>query len=193
MLVQEPHVIQMIKEKAKELDFTMSCDQETGILLRALACSKSSSNLLELGTGVGASTSWILEGMDASSTLTSVEMNESFQGIARSCIQDERVNFILADGCIFIQENRDQQYDLIFADTWPGKYELLEETLQMVKPGGLYIIDDLTPVDTWEEGHAVKAENLVQVMRNLNDFHIVELNWSTGLIIATRKSSGIMI
>lgn len=32
--------------------------------------------------------------------------------------------------------------DFIFADTWHGKYLMLAEVLDMLNPGGLYIIDD---------------------------------------------------
>ena len=183
----KPSDVDEILERAKALNFTMSCDQETGELLRSLACSKRGGLLLELGTGAGVSTAWILEGMDHSSRLISVEMSAELQNIAKSCMQDERVEFVTADGGVFIEENKDLKFDLIFADTWPGKYYLLEETLAMVKPGGYYIIDDLIPVDTWEEGHEEKANQLINTMKSLEDFHIVQLNWSTGLIVATRK------
>ncbi|MGZ9583672.1 O-methyltransferase [Paenibacillus marinisediminis] len=184
---KRPACLDAIAERARELKFTMSCDTATGQLLRTLASSKRNGMLLELGTGAGVSTAWILDGMDESSKLVSVEMNESFQNVARACIVDERVEFVTIDGGVYIEENKDKKYDLIFADTWPGKYYLLEEALAMVKPGGLYIIDDLTPVESWEEGHAEKAESLIQTMRELEDFHVVELDWSTGLMIAARK------
>lgn len=90
---------------------------------------------------------------------------------------------------VFLEEQKDKKFDFIFADTWPGKYYALEETLSMVKPGGLYIIDDLNPVDSWPEGHAEKAQNLIQFLRSHKEFHIVEMNWSTGLIVAARRSS----
>ena len=184
---KRPACLDIIAERARELNFTMSCDTATGQLLRTLASSKRKGMLLELGTGAGVSTAWILDGMDESSKLISVEMKESFQNVARACIVDERVEFVTIDGGVYIEENKDKKYDLIFADTWPGKYYLLEEALAMVKPGGLYIIDDLTPMESWPEGHAEKAENLIQTMRELEDFHVVELNWSTGLMIAARK------
>ena len=42
-----------------------------------------------------------------------------------------------------IEKNKHQQFDLIFADTWAGKFTHLNQTLQMVKPGRFFIIDDL--------------------------------------------------
>jgi hypothetical protein len=31
----------------------------------------------------------------------------------------------------------------------------------MLKPGGLYVIDDMLPQPNWPEGHAAKAEVLI--------------------------------
>lgn len=186
-ITKQPQQLQHIIDQAERLHFTMFCDEETGQLLRTLAATKPNGMFLELGTGAGVSTAWILEGMDSASHLISVEMDEEIQNIAKTCIQDERVSFVTMDGGEFIAEQRDKMFDVIFADTWPGKYYALEETLNMVKPGGLYIIDDLNPVDSWPEGHAEKAQQLIQILHAHEAFHIVELNWSTGLIIAARR------
>jgi predicted O-methyltransferase YrrM len=181
-----PKKINKILEMAKALNFSMSCDVETGQLLRVLAGSKPNGALLELGTGAGVSTAWILDGMDKSSKLISVEMDEAVQHIARTCIEDERIQFVGMDGGTFIKENLGKRFDFIFADTWPGKYDLLEETLSMVKTGGLYIVDDLSPVDSWPADHREKAKGLIETLESLKDFHVVRLDWSTGLIIATK-------
>lgn len=186
-ITKQPDQLQLIIERAEQLNFTMSCDLETGQFLRMLAASKPNGMFLELGTGAGVSTVWILEGMDAASQLISVEMDEDVHNIAKTCILDKRVQFITMDGGVFIEEQKDKKFDFIFADTWPGKYYALEETLSMVKPGGLYIIDDLNPVDSWPEGHAEKAQTLIQFLRSHEEFHIVEMNWSTGLIVAVRR------
>lgn len=183
----KPKNLDDILEKANELNFKMSCDIETGQLLRVLASSKRNGIFLELGTGAGSSTTWILDGMDTSSRLISVEMDESIQNIARSIIDDERVQFVTVDGGIFIEESKGKKFDFIFADTWPGKFYYLEETLAMVNSGGFYIIDDLNPIDSWTAGHEDKVKKLIRTMRSLEDFQIIELNWSTGLLIATRK------
>ncbi|WP_127532156.1 O-methyltransferase [Paenibacillus kobensis] len=188
ILIMQPPELNEIIQKAQQLRFTMNCDIETGQLLRTLASSKRAGTFLELGTGAGASITWILEGMDSQSRLVSVEMDDSIQSIARSIIKDERVEFVTEDGSIFIEQNKGKKFDLIFADTWPGKFYHLEEALEMVAEGGFYIIDDLNPVDSWSLGHGDKVQSLRMKMRGLHDFRIVELNWSTGLIVATRRT-----
>ncbi|WP_246246803.1 hypothetical protein [Paenibacillus lemnae] len=64
---------------------------------------------------------------------------------------------------------------------------MLEEVLSMVKPGGMYIIDDLNPQPNWPEGHGDKVEELITYLESRNDFFMSKLNWSSGLIFMTRK------
>jgi predicted O-methyltransferase YrrM len=52
-------------------------------------------------------------------------------------------------------------FDLVFADTWPGKYTNLTEALGLVAVGGLYVIDDMLPQPNWPEGHPAKVTTLV--------------------------------
>lgn len=181
-----PPLAREVKAKAEARGFTMSCDNLTGQLLRGLIASKPHARILELGTGAGYSTAWILEGMDQASTLTTVEYDEELAAIARSTIQDERVAFHVCDGAVFIEQQLAQRYDVIFADTWPGKFNLLEETLSMLKPNGLYIIDDLNPQPNWPEGHGDKVHALIEYLDQRDGFHRIKLDWSTGLMILTR-------
>ena len=56
----------------------------------------------------------------------------------------------------------DETFDLVFADAMPGKYDLFEETIGLVKVGGFYIIDDMIPQPNWPEGHADKVERFIE-------------------------------
>ena len=68
----------------------------------------------------------------------------------------------------------------------PGKYTQLDDALALLKLGGLYVIDDLLPQPTWPEGHSAKVPALIAALEGRKDLRITKLNWSTGLIIATR-------
>lgn len=182
-----PVLAEQISRLAKEKGFIMSCDHLTGNLLRTIVSTKSKARILELGTGAGYSTTWILEGMDDQSILTTVEFEEQFANIAIEVIKDTRVQFHVCDGGDFIEKNKDEKFDIIFADTWPGKFYLVEEVLDMVEPNGLYIIDDLNPQENWPEGHGEKVVELIEMLDQREDFHKVKLDWSTGLMIMTKK------
>jgi predicted O-methyltransferase YrrM len=53
-----------IAEATKAIEFNMASDMQTGSLLRTLVASKPAGEILELGTGTGLATSWIIAGMD---------------------------------------------------------------------------------------------------------------------------------
>ncbi len=106
----------------------MASEDRTGALLRMLAASKPSGRLLELGTGTGVATAWLLEGMDAASTLVSVDTDPAAQAIARQHLgADGRLTLIIGDGAAFLRGQDPQSFDLVFADAMPGKYEALED------------------------------------------------------------------
>jgi len=173
-----------IDEATKAAGFTMASDVLTCSLLRTLAASKPEGKFLELGTGTGLSTSWILNGMDNSSTLISVDNESKFLGIAQRFLgHDSRLQLVCADGGEWIENNKAQKFDYIFADTWPGKYLLLDEVLTMLNPGGLYIIDDMLPQPNWPDGHDQKAINLINCLDNRDDLSLTKQAWATGIIM----------
>jgi predicted O-methyltransferase YrrM len=168
--------------------FTMSSDVLTCSLLRTLAASKPASKLLELGTGTGLSTSWILDGMDINSTLTSIDNDAIFLEIAKNKLgSDTRLNLIHTDGGKWIEENKTKKFDYIFADTWHGKYLLLDEALNMLNKGGLYIIDDMLPQPNWPDGHSDNAAKLIAELEGKEDLILTKQVWATGIIVAVKK------
>lgn len=187
--LRAPAKLSAIEATTKTTGFTMASDHLTGSLLRTLAATKPGGALLELGTGTGLATAWLLDGMDAQATLLTMDNDAAVVNVARQFLSDDpRVTFYATDGDAFIQSllAEGRMFDLIFADTWPGKYWLLDETLSLLKPGGLYVIDDLLPQPNWPEGHAAKAAQLIATLEQRTDLHITKLNWATGLLLATR-------
>jgi len=177
-----------IEEATRASGFTMASDVLTCSLLRTLAVSKPGGNFLELGTGTGLSTSWILDGMDAAAQMISVDNDEMFLNIARQFLgNDHRLTLICSDGGDWVNQNKNQKFDYIFADTWHGKYLMLDEVLSMLNKGGLCIIDDMLPQPNWPEGHHEKAINLVIELEKRSDLVLTKQNWATGIIIAVKK------
>ena len=184
-----PKLMSQILARTEELKFGMSSDKLTGALLRTLAASKTASNLLELGTGTGVAAAWLLDGMDRESRLTSIEIDEVVLSLAREILGDDnRVTFVQVDGGDWLSQAESSQFDLIFADSWPGKYSHLDEALRLLKRGGLYVIDDMLPQPNWPEGHASRVEELIAVLESRDELIITKLNWSTGIILAVKRS-----
>ena len=178
--ITPPTELPSIEARTTELDFGMASEPRTGALLQILAASKPGGRLLELGTGTGIATSWLLSGMDAAATLTSVDTDPSVQAVAREFLgHDPRLTLITEDGATFLRRQLaltpPLQFDLIFADAIPGKYECVDEALVLVAPGGFYVIDDMLPQPNWPEDHAGKIPILLYRLSANPQFHMVPL------------------
>jgi predicted O-methyltransferase YrrM len=183
-----PAAYTRIQEATTASGFTMASDMMTCSLLRTLAASKPAGKFLELGTGTGLSTSWILDGMDQHSSLISIDNDDRNLEIAgRFLGSDKRMSLVSVDGGDWVNNNSQQKFDYIFADTWHGKYLLLDEVLQMLNKGGLYIIDDMLPQPNWPDGHHEKAINLLKYLDTRDDLLLTKQAWATGIVVAVKK------
>ena len=182
-----PIYYEQLKSESEKLGFNMPSDLQTGSLLRALAASKPGGRFLDLGTGTGLSLAWLAEGADSESSLYTVDNSAHWQKVAKAIFAaDERINFYTEDGNNWLVNYKGEQFDLIFADAWPGKFGNLNTALKLVKPGGFYLIDDLLPQPNWPEGHQQNVDKLVNDLQNRTDFVHTPFNWSTGLMLFTR-------
>ena len=185
-----PDALEAILNDTATLGFTMASEPKTGALLAALAASKPGGRLLELGTGTGLGTAWLLSGMDADSHLDTVDTDPSVVAVARRHLgTDSRVTFHVMDGAEFIGQSAAGQFDLIYADAWPGKFTHLDETLSLLRGGGIYFIDDLFPQPNWPAGHAPKVPALIDAIERRAGFVTVQLSWASGLMLAVRTES----
>jgi predicted O-methyltransferase YrrM len=184
-----PPILEDITEETETIGFTMGSDLLTGSLLRTLVATKPSGAILELGTGTGLATAWLLDGMDAHSSLLTVDFEERTTAIAKRFLgSDPRVTFVSMDGSAFIEamHKEGKTFDFIFADMPPGKFELLEETLGLLRAGGIYIVDDLLPLPSWEAAHAPRVARLIEKLEQRQDLRLTKLNWSTGILIVAK-------
>ena len=186
--ITQPSEIPSILAETARMNFGMASEPLVGALLRTLAASKPGGRFLELGTGTGVATAWLLAGMDSASTLTSVDNDEHLQAVAaRALGHDLRLKLVTSDALNYLATQPARSFDLIFADAMPGKYHGLNTALDAVKPGGFYIGDDLLPQSNWPEGHTAKVPVLMQQLAANPDFSFLPLVWATGVVVAVRK------
>ena len=186
--LNEPTALAGIWADTRAAGFTMASEPLTCSLLRTLAASKPAVRLLELGSGTGLSTAWLLDGMDAASQLITVDFDQSLLDILnRHLGADARLKAVCSDGDDFVRSLHGQRFDLIFADTWAGKYQLLDEVLDMLNPAGLYVIDDMLPQPNWPAGHADKVAHLIATLEKRGDFQVTKLSWASGVVVAAKR------
>ncbi|MFS4469090.1 O-methyltransferase [Maribacter sp. 2210JD10-5] len=183
-----PKIHHRIQAKSEEIGFSMPSDLYIGSLLKTLVSSKPNAHILELGTGIGLSLSWMVDGMDKSSKLITVDNDPELIAIAQQYFgHDERLQIIREDGGKWIENYKGPKFDLIFADTWPGKYSHIDTIMDMIKIGGFYVIDDMVSQPNWLEGHEDNVTDLTAYLEGRKDFGITKMNWSSGVILAVRK------
>jgi predicted O-methyltransferase YrrM len=186
---RRPAAIDAIVADTESMAFGMMSESRVGALLAALAASKPCGRLLELGTGTGHGTAWLLAGMDASSRLDTVDADDRVAAVARRHLgADGRVRFHVMDGAAFLRGALPAQFDLIDADAWPGKFSHLDDALALLRPGGLYVIDDLLPQPNWPDGHASRVPPLVDDLESRPHFVTVRLAWASGLLVVVRRA-----
>jgi predicted O-methyltransferase YrrM len=101
--------------------------------------------------------------------------------------KDPRVELIHQDAAFWIDFNKNNQFDLIFADTWVGKFTHLDLVLAMVKPGGFYVVDDLNRQLNWPEGHQDQVILLFDKLKSQKDFYAFPIDMGTSLFVLCRK------
>jgi predicted O-methyltransferase YrrM len=187
-LTRTPDAFDAVVRDTEASGFSMASEPKVGAFLAALAATKPGGRLLELGTGTGHGSAWLLSGMDRTAHLDTVDTDASVVAIARRHLgSDARITFHVVDGAEFITQAPRAQFDLIYADAWPGKFSHLDEALALLKPGGMYVIDDLLPQSNWPEGHAPKVPALIDDIERRAEFVTVKLAWASGLLVVVRR------
>jgi predicted O-methyltransferase YrrM len=190
-----PACLAEIERRTAVFGFPMASERRTGALLRTLAAAKPGGQFLELGTGTGLATAWLLDGMDSHARLVTVDLDPNAQAIARALLgTDPRLDIVTEDAAAYLERlgapgstDTHGGFDLIFADAMIGKYSMLDETLALLRPGGFYVIDDMLPQASWPEGHAPKVPHLLATLAARPDLRLATLAWSSGLAVAVRR------
>ena len=125
-------------EEAARLGFTRSSIPEVGRLLRVLAAGRRAA---EIGTGVGVGAAWLA---DTAESVVTVEIDAELAAAARRVLAGaENVTVMCGDWEALLPL---APFDLVFLDGGPKQAAgEAARTLELVEPGGLFVLDDLTP------------------------------------------------
>lgn len=182
-----PAAVAAARRRAKAVGFTQSCDNEVGRLLSTLAAAvRPHGAVLELGTGVGVGTAWLvagLEGRDDVELLT-IEVEERLAEVAGEWPWPSFVRLLLADAT---EATLEPNYDLVFVDAAPVKYGDISRAVAALRPGGILVVDDLHAGPRTTDTERCEKEVLRQYLLGRSDLHAVELDWSSGVIMVTKS------
>lgn len=182
-----PSTVEAATAIAAEAGFTLSCDPEAGRLLSVLAAAvPPDGTILELGTGAGVGLGWILSGLRSRTDVrvVSVELDDELARVATSQGWPNFVSIKAGDALEVLQ--RGERWDLIFADAQGGKWEGLDDTINALRPGGILLVDDMTPSELANDLHRDKIVEVRQRLLHDDRLVAVEIGWSTGIIMCSR-------
>lgn len=122
--------------------------QGTGAYLRHLAHQLKAQSVVEIGTGSGVGSLWILEGMLASGTLTSIDDEMEHTSIAKIALADadisqSRYRLITNSVMDVMTKLTDRAYDLVVFRHNPEDLSFaIAEAHRILRSGGVFVVDN---------------------------------------------------
>lgn len=145
----EPEVLNALNRKTHltVLRSRMLSGHFQGRLLSMLSHMIQPERILEIGTYTGYSAICLAEGLTENGKLTTIDINEELEGIAREFIQKanlyNKIEYIIGDAMQIIPQ-LDEQYDLVFIDADKKNYcNYYHLVFDKVKPGGYILADNV--------------------------------------------------
>ncbi|WP_242614167.1 O-methyltransferase [Actinomadura roseirufa] len=119
-----------------------------GAALRFLTTLLGARNVVEVGSGCGASGVWLMRGMPPDGVLTSVDIEPDHQRLAKQSYREAglgafRTRMIIGPALEVLPRLADGGYDLVFCDAVKTEYpEYLTAALRLLRPGGVVAFDN---------------------------------------------------
>jgi predicted O-methyltransferase YrrM len=187
--VAVPPLVAAAIARARQAGFLMSCDPAVGRLLAVLAAHlPEGARVLELGTGTGVGTAWIVSGLlpRTDVTVTSVEKDPGTATVAASGDWPSFVDLRRGDALDVLGEGG--TFDLIFADAPGGKWEGLDRSVAALRPRGLLVVDDMTPEPDWPDSQRAAQDKVRQALLSAPELTSAELAVGSGVILSVRTA-----
>lgn len=182
-----PAAVAAARRRAKSVGFKQSCENEVGRLLSTLAAAvRPNGSILEIGTGVGVGTAWLVAGLEGRHdvTLLTIESEERLAEVTSEWRWPAFVRLQCADAT---QATLPTECDLIFVDAAPVKYGHIAQAVAALRPGGILVVDDLQAGPRTTDSERAEKDALRQCLLGSADLRAVELDWSSGVIMATKS------
>jgi predicted O-methyltransferase YrrM len=181
-----PALVRQATALAAELGFVSSCTPEVGRLLRVLAGACTRGRIGEIGTGCGVGTAWMAGALAPGVELWTVEIDARRAALARCLLRAVPGVQVLTGNWQTILPHG--PFALLFADARAAKVETPESVVAALAPGGLLVLDDLTPEDQWPPEWLGRADRVRAWWLNESRLAATEIRVtpSAAVILATR-------
>ncbi len=190
----EDPVLLAARQRAGEVGVG-AVDPATGAALRMLAAATHATSAVELGTGAGVSSLWLLRGMPPGGILTTVDSESEHQRLAKASFAEAgvpsgRVRVIAGRALDVVPRLSDSAYDVVFCDAARSEnLDYLNAAMRLLRPGGVVVFADAMSGGRIVESSARDAETvamreLARAVRDETRLAPAMLPVSSGLLVA---------
>lgn len=166
--------------------------------IELLARAMGARSAVEIGTGAGVSTTYLLRGMTPTGTVTTIDMEPEHHRAARRTltaagIPPERARLITGRALDVLPRLTDGGYDIVLIDARKSEYPAyLEHALRLLRPGGLLLIDNALwhgrvadPAQRDKDTTAIRET--LKAVRESEELTVALLTAGDGLLAAVRS------
>jgi predicted O-methyltransferase YrrM len=195
--LQEDEVKKLARARGEELGaIDTTCG--TGAYLKHLAHILSAQSVVEIGTGSGIGSLWVLEGMLASGTLTSIDDEMEHSNAAKLAFQGAdiapaRFRLITNPVMDVMMKLADRAYDLVIFRHNPEDLPVaINEACRILRSGGVFVIDNFFGGEkvsdpAQRDPKTVALREAGKSMKNETDLWVTSLiPIGDGLLLATK-------
>ena len=142
-------------------------------------------HVLELGTGAGAGTAWIVSGLlpRTDVTVTTVEKDPQTAALAARGDWPQFVDLRVGDALGVLGESG--TFDLIFADAQGGKWEGLDRTIAALGERGLLVVDDMNATPEWTAEQHTNQSRVWQTLLTSREHNKLSTGQAHAVLAAT--------
>jgi predicted O-methyltransferase YrrM len=169
-----------------------------GAALRLVAATLGAKSVVEIGTGAGVASIWLLRGMRPDGVLTTIDVEPEHHRAARETfteagIPTNRVRLISGRALDVLPRLTDAAYDIVFCDGDKKEYAgYLEQALRLLRPGGAVVFDnalwhDRVADPTQRDEDTTAIRELGKAVRDDERLVSALLSAGDGLLVAVKK------
>ncbi|HRW17607.1 MAG TPA: O-methyltransferase [Dermatophilaceae bacterium] len=195
--VAEDPIIEAARRRGEQLG-CQPIGEGTGPALRMLTASVGAKAVVEIGTGAGVASLWLLAGMPADGVLTTIDVEPEHQRAAKEAfaeagIPHQRTRVITGAAGQVLARMTDGAYDLALIDADKASYPAyVHEAVRLLRSGGVLVLDNML----WHDQVADPAardettrtlRDLGKTLREDERFHTTLLPVGDGLLVAVKR------
>jgi predicted O-methyltransferase YrrM len=195
--VAEDVILQTARNLAREVGLA-AVTPAAGSVLRLLAAAGNARAVVEIGTGTGVSGVWLLRGMRPDGVLTTIDLENEHQRIARRIFVEagfapSRTRIITGRALDVLPRLADGVYDLVFVDADATEYgACADAALRLLRPGGVLVVHGALAGGrigdpAARDAATVTVRETVRAVRESEEWTPALLPIGEGLLVAVKR------